>query len=109
MTQCATVFNHPIRPRISVEELSGKKVLTVFVPEVSASQKPIFFKDRALPRGAFRRIGSSDVCCSEDDVASFFQDRQRETYDESIVPDAKLSDISLSELNFYRELRRKEH
>lgn len=33
-TQCATMFNHPIRPFIEIENIGGKNVLVVTVPEL---------------------------------------------------------------------------
>ena len=43
-SQCASIFNRPVRPRVSVEELSGKSVVVVFVPEAAPTEKPIFLQ-----------------------------------------------------------------
>lgn len=60
-SQCAAVFNIPIRPKIEIAEIQGKRVISVFVPESPASSKPLFFKATGLPKGAYRRIGSVDA------------------------------------------------
>lgn len=72
-TQSATLFNIPIRPSISVEKLQGKNVIVVRVKELDQSQKPVFYKKQGLPSGAFRRIGSTDMHCTEDDMQIFLQ------------------------------------
>ena len=39
-TQCAGMFNFPVRPEIVVEKIDGCRVLKIFVPELPASRKP---------------------------------------------------------------------
>jgi ATP-dependent DNA helicase RecG len=85
-SQCADSFNLTIRPDITVETIDGKNVVLVFVPELPASQKPIYFKNQGLPRGAFRRIGSSDQRCTDDDLFIFYH--QEDELDSSIIKDS---------------------
>lgn len=60
-SQTASLFNQPVRPEIEVETLSDKKVvIKIQVSELPDGQKPLYFKNTGLPKGAFRRIGSSD-------------------------------------------------
>ena len=33
-TQCASMFNLPVRPNIDIEQLVGKTILQIFVPEL---------------------------------------------------------------------------
>jgi ATP-dependent DNA helicase RecG len=47
-----------------------------------------------LPRGAFRRIGSTDQRCTEDDLIALYQGRQQESFDAGLVPDTTLDDLS---------------
>ncbi len=104
-SQCASSFNLPVRVQIEPELLGDKRILKVFVPELPASQKPLFFKSRGLPGGAFRRIGSADVHCSEDDLRVFYQDRQTEAYDSTVIPDADSTGIDPAMLAEYRTIR----
>ena len=83
------------------EKVNGKTVLTVFVPELQDSEKPAFIKSEGLPRGAYRRVGSSDVHCTDDDLLVFYQERKSETFDTTAFFDADLSDIDLTALNEY--------
>lgn len=103
--QCRDVFNIPLRVDISTENVQGKNVVVVFVPEAQPQDKPIFFKAQGLPRAAFRRIGSTDQRCTEDDMAVFYQGRQRESFDAGLVPGTTLEDLSPEALADYRQSR----
>lgn len=105
-TQSATLFNIPIRPNISVETLQGKNVIVVRVKELDQLQKPVFFKKQGLPFGAFRRIGSSDLHCTEDDMYVFYNNLGN-SYDQTAVSGTSLKDVDSSALTRYRTLREK--
>lgn len=104
-TQCASMFNSPVRPEIKVEVIDGKKVMSVFVPELPDGQKPVYFKNEGLPRGAYRRIGSSDQRCTDDDLFVFFN--KEDSFDGTVVQDSSLEDISDDAVQIYRTLRAK--
>lgn len=104
-TQASAMFNRPVRPKIKVLTVNGRNVIQVFVEELPAEQKPLFFKNKGLPSGAYRRIGAADHQCTEDDLAVFYQDLK--TLDQSIVKDAELEDLSETSIELYRNYRRK--
>lgn len=104
-TQAATLFSQPIRPKLDVEEFQGKKVIRIWIDELAAAQKPVYFKRKGLPSGAYRRIGSSDQKCTEDDLILFYN--HNETFDGSIVKDSDWEDIDENALSHYRILRAK--
>jgi ATP-dependent DNA helicase RecG len=105
-TQCANEFNIAIRPEIEVEKMSnGNIALKVFVAELPDAQKPLYFKNQGLPKGAFRRIGSSDQRCTDDDLYVFYN--KEDSLDSSIIKDASLEDISEDAVSLYRKLREK--
>ena len=105
-TQCAAMFNMPVRPEIDTEQMSnGKIAIKVFVPELSPAQKPLFFTKDGLPRGAFRRISSSDQRCTEDDLYIFYN--KEDSLDSSTIKDSSLVDISEEAIELYRRLRQK--
>ncbi|KQB42863.1 putative transcriptional regulator [Flavobacterium daejeonense] len=102
--QCAENFNIPVRPQITVEKTAEDKyAIVVFVPELSTEQKPLFLKNKGLPQGAYRRIGSADHKCTEDDLVIFYQGN--ETLDKSIIKDADLDDLSEESISLYRRFR----
>lgn len=105
-SECSGRFNVPIRPLIKTEKLHGKIVIIIYVNEVSDSEKPVYFKNKNLPSGAYRRIGSTDQKCTEDDLTILFSGRNKSTYDETICKDADLNDIDPDSVNYYRNLRK---
>lgn len=106
-SQCATIFNIPIRPKITIENLEGKKVIKVHVLELPKNKKPLFFIKDGLPKGAFRRIGPTDHRCTEDDLPLFYQGY--ETLDKAPVEDSSIEDIDENALERYRSLRKSIH
>ncbi len=104
-SQCATVFNIPIRPLIKVEEIEGKAVLLIHVRELAPSQKPLYFKAQGLPRGAYRRIGSTDQHCSEEDMERFYS--SSDAYEKIVLHDTDMSDVDEVAIERYRLLRAK--
>lgn len=102
-SQCAGMFNIAIRPQIEIVSIGDKNILNVFIPEVAEGIKPVYFKNEGLPRGAYRRIGSSDQRCTDDDLLVFYN--KEETLDITIVQDASWDDVSLDAIEHYRKLR----
>lgn len=105
-SQCASVFNLAIRPQLSTEVVEGRTVVVAFVPELSPAEKPLYFKNLGLPRGAHRRVGATDQEGTEDDLIALYHDRKFESLDSIVVRDATLADIDPEALRVYRELRR---
>ena len=105
-SQAASKFNRPLRLDIQTEAVNGKALILVFVPEAAPQDKPIYFKAQGLPRGAFRRIGSTDQHCNEEDLIALYQSRQLESFDSGLVPDAVLDDFSPDAIADYRQSRR---
>lgn len=102
-SQCADMFNHPVRPTIEPDIIDGKKVLVITVSELDARHKPLYFKSEGLPRGAWRRIGSTDQRCTEEDMAVFYTDS--DSFDKGIAEDTDLDDIDENAVRYYRKLR----
>lgn len=105
-SQCASVLNRPLRPRVSVEELGGRTVVVVYVPEAAPTEKPIFLQNLGLPRGAYRRVGSTDQEGTEDDLVALYAGHQIETFDSALLHDADMGDIDPVAIDDYRQQRR---
>ena len=104
---CASRFNIPIRPQVTPVAIDGHVVLVVEVEEAHTGGKPIYFKKRGLPSGAYRRIGTSDQRCTEEDLSIFYSERDRDPYDARILPGATLNDLDPDAIDHYRKLRAK--
>ena len=105
-TQCASMFNVPIRPQIRPDTIDGKNVLIVEVSESAPGTKLIYLERYGLPRGAFIRVGATDQRCTEEDLAILLGERAPESYDKTIVADANMDDIDPDAITYYRKLRR---
>lgn len=103
---CSTMFNIPVRVDINVEKVDGKSVIKVDVPELARHQKPVYFKKRGLPSGAFRRIGPTDIRCTDEDLIAFFQGKAHDPHDVQIIEDASWDDIDARAIEAYRRARR---
>jgi ATP-dependent DNA helicase RecG len=104
-TQCASMFNMPVRPQMKIEKINGMPVLKIWVDELPAKQKPLYFKKDKLPYGALRRIGSTDQHCTDDDMHVFYQDTA--SYDQTPAKGTTLADVDENALKRYRTLREK--
>jgi ATP-dependent DNA helicase RecG len=106
-SQCNTVFNISLRPKIQLETRDGKTVIIAHIPEASPIEKPIYIKSRGLPQGAFRRISSADIRCSDKDLELFYQERQNQSYDTTPITDATIDDLDSNAITAYRTGRAK--
>jgi len=104
-SQCRTIFNYPLSIETKLEVIDNKVVIGIFVPEANYGIKPIFFKNHGLPHGALRRIGNTDVRCTEDDLLILYQDRNIESFDFSVVNDATFDDLDPAAIAEYRKER----
>lgn len=102
---CSTLFNHQIRPEIRIEAIEGKNVLVVKIEELPEALKPLYFVKRGLPSGAYRRVSSSDVRCTDEDMPVFYS--RVDSFDSTIVQDAEYEDIDEHAIDYYRKLRAK--
>nr|WP_321372752.1 ATP-binding protein [uncultured Bacteroides sp.] len=103
-TQCKQMFNIPVYPQISVENINGKNVVVVHIKELSDRQKPLYFKSDGIPHGIMRRIGSSDLHCTEDDLQVFYRDNIQ-SYDQTTITGTDISQIDEAAIKRYRTLR----
>ena len=105
VSACGTTFNIPVRVDISNEVISGKIVIRIDVAELSRNQKPLYFKNQGLPKGAFRRSGPSDVKCTDEDLLAFFQGKTPDPFDVCLIEDATWDDIDEKAIYAYRRAR----
>lgn len=102
---CGTMFNTPVRVDIKHEMTTKGVVIRIDVDELPSNQKPLYFKSTGLPRGAFRRIGPTDVRCTDEDIQAFFQGKASDPYDSRIVNDASWEDLDPAAISAYRKSR----
>ena len=103
---CASIFNNPVRVDVNSEKVGKAIILRIDVPELAPHQKPLYFQKHGLPRGAFRRVGTSDQHCTEEDLLLFYQGKNASAYDTTVVQDATLDDFDPTAIEAYRSARR---
>ena len=104
-TQCKETFNIPIYPNIKVETIEGKNIIRIEVHELPSTRKPLYFKKNGLPTGAYRRIGSTDLRCTDEDIGIFYENARLHSYDQTIVPGASVDEVDPAAVERYRQLR----
>jgi len=64
-------------------------------------------KKSGLPGGAWRRIGTTDQRCTEEDLSIFYSGRDNDPYDARILQHATINDLDPDAIEHYRRLRAK--
>jgi len=109
-SQCASMLNVALRPEMQLQQVDGKTLLVVFVSEADVTHKPIYKKSTGLPGGAYRRIGSTDQRCVDEDLWVLRGASQPlHGPDSSILPDARMDDFDPAALAAYRRERARIH
>ena len=105
-TQCASTLNTALRPEMAVERVDGQTLIVVFVPEADASQKPVYLQATGLPKGAFRRVGSTDQRCVDEDLW-VLRGASQPAFSPDMAPllDARMDDLEPAAIAEYRRLR----
>ncbi|WP_019582988.1 ATP-binding protein [Thioalkalivibrio sp. ALE16] len=104
-SQCANIFNVPLRVQARAEVLDEGTVILVEVPEAEPASRPVHFARKPLPRGAWRRGPNGDYRCNEDDLAALYQGRAGLSFDASTLSGATLDDIDPDAITHYRNAR----
>ena len=102
-TLCASSFNRAVRPRIWTETIDGLAVVAAFIPEAAAPEKPVFVKAQGMQHGTYRRVGSTDQRCSEDDLRVLFRAGDKAAYEDAPVPDSTEEDLDEDVVATYRK------
>jgi ATP-dependent DNA helicase RecG len=105
-SQCASMLSVTLRPEMKLETMNGHIMLVVYVPEADVTHKPVYLKATGLPRGAYRRIGSTDQHCVDEDLWVLRGESQpSHGPDTSLLPDARVDDFDPAAIAAYRRDR----
>ena len=66
-----------VRPLFTVAEIDGKAVVSVEIPGVDVTERPVFYKGRGRLGGAFVRVGGADEPMSEYEIYTYEAYRRR--------------------------------
>ncbi len=104
---CTQQFNIIIRPQIHLATKEGKTVLIAYIPEAQPTEKPVYIVSTGLPKGAYRRISSTDQRCTDVDIKRLYQENSFSSYDTTPILEATLEDLEPQAINAYRQARGK--
>ena len=90
-----------LRPHFLVDEIDGETVVAVEIDEIPAAQKPCYYKQAGLPKGAYLRAANTNRQMTEYEVFGYLSSRGQPTHDEEIVPGATLKDLDNELLDEY--------
>ena len=105
-SQCASALNVSLCPEVRLEQLEGKTLIVVYVSEADVTHKPIYKKATGLPNGAWRRIGSTDQRCVDEDLWVLRGESQPMLGpDSAVIGDARIDDFDPAAIATYRRER----
>ncbi len=106
-TVCRDSIQPPLRPTIWTETRKGMTVVIAYIAEAQPHEKPVFVKSRGIMNGSYRRIGSTDQKCTDEDLAFLIQSRGHQSFDKTILPNTSIADFEPRAIQEYRNLRAK--
>lgn len=98
---CTNCIEPSIRPKMTPFKISDKTILAVEVEELNQSQKPCYYKNKGLSKGAYTRVGDSDTVMTEYEIYSI------KSYNDDVREDLRLNkrgtleDLNKESLNQY--------
>jgi len=102
---CRNDFNVRINPKITIHVKNSRTLIVAFIPEAFCRDKPVYIESKGVKEGTFRRIGSADHRCTDDDLDLLYQLRRQRSYESEILPGTSWGDISPEAIEEYRRLR----
>jgi ATP-dependent DNA helicase RecG len=94
ITSLASADMEPaLRPQFLVDEIDDETVVAVEIEETPTAQKPCFYKQAGLPKGAYLRVGNTNRQMTEYEIFGYLSGRGQPTHDEEIVPGTTLEDL----------------
>ncbi|MCX6032016.1 MAG: putative DNA binding domain-containing protein [Chloroflexi bacterium] len=93
-----------VEPLVVNTDDAERVILSAYIPEAIAYQKPVYIRGQGLDKGCYRRVGEHDMPCTEDDLARFFQDRALISPDMLPVPMVQRAELDAGQVRAFRQL-----
>lgn len=90
---CRDELEPPISAVLSSDEVDGKRIVIVEVPELPPHEKPCFIKSRGLVNGAFLRIGGTNRKLTGYETAVLMANRGQPAEDARAAGSATVDDL----------------
>lgn len=105
---CSDSMEPKIRPEFLPITYNGKKILAVKINEIPQNQKPCYYKNAGMSKGAYIRIGDADELMTEYEIYSIQSYKDGIQEDLRPIKRATLDDLDDEKINLYLEKIRKE-
>lgn len=86
---------------LKVMKIQGKDVLVLAISELANEEKPCYYKDVGLPRGACIRFGNVDKEISDTELKLFLQYSSQYQFDRTVLTDKTEADFSLEKVKAF--------
>jgi ATP-dependent DNA helicase RecG len=93
-----------LRLEFTVEMLDGKAVMAVEVPGIPPESRPCYYKPAGLQKGSYIRVGNTNRLMTDYEIFGYVSARAQPTFDEELIPNAKLEDLNQERLSEYIKL-----
>jgi ATP-dependent DNA helicase RecG len=87
------ILTPSIQVKLLLMEIEGKRVVELEVPEAEVYLKPVHITARGVKHGAFKRVGSSDIRLTDEDLTRIAAQRSGIGPDQQVPLGAVLSDL----------------
>ncbi len=91
---------------MQVHELDGKKIISVYIPELPDNKKPLYLKGN--PLNAYIRINEGDYKISENDLKRFMRNGQPDQ-DSDLLDDYILEDLDMDSVLSFKNILHARH
>lgn len=102
----ASALHQVLTPSIQADpfvvEIEGKRIVALDVPEAEPYLKPVYITSRGVATGAFKRVGSSDLRLSSEDLTRLAAERSGVSPDQQVPPHSTLDGIDETLIQRYR-------
>ncbi|MCP4231647.1 MAG: transcriptional regulator, partial [bacterium] len=82
-----------LRPQFVLDEIEDETVVAAEIDEVTATQKPCYYKTAGLSKGAYLRVGNTNRRMTEYEVFGYLSSQGQPADDNEIVKEATLNDL----------------
>lgn len=91
---CSELLFPPVRPEMQALVFEGKPVIIASIPEMRPVDKPCYIKASDRYKGSYIRTGDGDMRLSSYEVDRLIDEHRQPNYDNQIVEDATIDDLS---------------
>ncbi|MBO5183135.1 MAG: AAA family ATPase [Bacilli bacterium] len=90
-----------IRPDILPLEFGGKKIIAVYIDEISQNRKPCYYKPKGIKNGSYTRVGDKDELMTDYELYALQSYKEHVIEDKRPNKNASIDDLYVAELEKY--------